>query len=182
MGSTQAMSAWVVVVTGPTVVHHSSAKARPNPNLFQGFLSAFAMPGVQSQPSCGIDMHPMQQPFDTDARFISVLQGASDEQRFEALDRRSERFGGLRNPIDQRPLGKLALTEIAKGFTGPFHRHQLKLREIHCQRLHTRTILGWGIDSCRKASSCEMPPSLTAHFFIFLLLPLQAPFFTIIDL
>ena len=32
----------------------------------------------------------------------------------------------------------------------PFHRHQMKLREIDGQGLHMRTILHWGLYSCRE--------------------------------
>ncbi len=86
MGSTQAMSTGVVIVAGPTVMHRPPLKAGPDPNLFQCLVSSFAVPGIQGQPACRIDMHPMEQSLDADACFIGVLERASYKQRFDALD------------------------------------------------------------------------------------------------
>ena len=101
MGSTQAVSACIVIIAGPTVVHDSALKVRPDPYRFQRLLPAFAVPAVESQQACRVHMDPMQESFDAYSRFISMLKRGGDQQGFEMLDGWLQLLGSFSNPIHQ---------------------------------------------------------------------------------
>ena len=49
VGSTDTVKTAILIVTDPAVVHGSTSKTWPDPNLFQGYLPSFAVPSVQGQ-------------------------------------------------------------------------------------------------------------------------------------
>jgi hypothetical protein len=91
---------WVDHTTGPTIMHGSTVKVRPNPNRLQRLMPAFTVPAVERQPVGRVHMDPMQQSFDAYSRFISMLKWTGDQQGFEMLNRWLQLLGCFSYPID----------------------------------------------------------------------------------
>ena len=62
------------------------------------------MPPIERQPGSGSDVEPMQQPFDSTARFIHMVHFLGQEPLFEDEHRRRERPGCILHPVGQGPV------------------------------------------------------------------------------
>src|SRR5579885_268615 len=127
MGTTEAMGAGIVIVAGPAIMDGATRIRQQNPLSVDAELAALARAAIQSQPLGGIDMEPMQQPFDSPARFIHMVQFLPEQALFDHLYRRTKRVCGSENPVEERAIGKRAAKEIVQQFANALHRQQLVL-------------------------------------------------------
>ena len=88
MGSTDAMYTAIAIVAAPAIMDRSSSILGQNSNRIHGLLPPLTMPMIEGQPSRGIDVKPMQQPFDSCSRFVHMIQLLCQQQLLENLHRR----------------------------------------------------------------------------------------------
>src|SRR5579863_209940 len=182
VGSTDAMSTVIAIITRQPVVHASACKARPDANLVHGRPTSRSMPRQMRQEASAVHMQPMQHPIHADAGFISMLQSADPDQLGNALDGGSQPLCCHFAPLQQGGFRDLTSTDRRERFAGASCGEQLSLVQIDGQRLQVGTILYGGGDRSRKATTAESATSgATDHFDLMVLGP-QANFRHVEDL
>src|SRR5689334_6032145 len=182
MSPTEAMSAVVLIVTGPTIMHRSPLEKGPNSKGVEGLLPSFAVPAIAGKPTRCRHMHPVQDPLDPYARFVGMKQLTLQEQRFHALVSGFKGVRGLLNPIEQGSFREAAVTEIGERLTHPLHRQKLKVGQIDSQGLHAWAIMGSSSHRDGKAASAPDLTVWATDFHHLMLFYLQTQFWQIVDL
>lgn len=110
-------------------------------------------------------MQPVQGTCDAYASFISVLQARHPQPSGNLLYGGSQSLRCLLHPTQQCSLGGMTATYFIKHFAGACHRNQLPLMQIHCERLHIRSVLHRCHHPRRKGAYTLLPTAQTGDFF-----------------
>jgi hypothetical protein len=180
--STDAVRTVIAIIARPSVVHASPGKARPDADLVHGLPASRPMPGQMGQEAGAVHMQPMQHPIHADARLISMLEPAGNDQFGNALDCRSQPLGCQFAPLQQGALRDLAPTERSERLAGTSRGEQLPLVQIHGQCLQVGTILDGRADRGGKAAEVSGVTGGATDGFELMLLGQKANFRQIQDL